>query len=318
MVSRLLQSDEGPLRRRPCARGRSTSREGLGLHIKDIAWLSPTSIVVLHPIGGPALPGPHRLRRRRTRRHRRPVGDPRGPDHRPGRHPEPRAEHVRADTDQPDRPVRPVRRRHRHRAGRSPASATSGSPQGARRCACVARRYGVGWAPCPRCSRRRPTCCSAGAAWAAGSPGRPLCAALSRRPARHRLPRPGPTRCPTGLAPALGVRGVRRGRPSHGARAQGATDARTGPAAVGACWPPPPARRHRTDPVVLVPVPSRTSTRPRPRARPDVRDHPPGRPAAVGLAGGTSWSPGCSRCARESSTSRASTPPSVRPTWPAR
>ena len=49
VVSRLLQSDQGRVEEALPARQVGVD-EGLGLRIKDIAWLTPTSIVVLHPV----------------------------------------------------------------------------------------------------------------------------------------------------------------------------------------------------------------------------------------------------------------------------
>ena len=51
MVSRLLQNAEGRVVDAQDAR-QVDVEDGLGLPIRDIAWLTPTSIVVLHPIGG--------------------------------------------------------------------------------------------------------------------------------------------------------------------------------------------------------------------------------------------------------------------------
>lgn len=50
VVSRLLLSDTGRVVDALPAR-QVDVEEGLGLRIKDIAWLSPTSVVVLHPVG---------------------------------------------------------------------------------------------------------------------------------------------------------------------------------------------------------------------------------------------------------------------------
>jgi hypothetical protein len=50
VVSRLLQTPEGEFDKALRAR-QVDVEEGLGLRIRDIAWLTPTSIVVLHPRG---------------------------------------------------------------------------------------------------------------------------------------------------------------------------------------------------------------------------------------------------------------------------
>lgn len=50
VVSRLLQDDEGRFAKALAAK-RVDVEDGLGLRIRDIAWLSPTSVVVLHPVG---------------------------------------------------------------------------------------------------------------------------------------------------------------------------------------------------------------------------------------------------------------------------
>ena len=50
MVSRLLQTQQGLFAGALDAR-QVDVEEGRGLRIKDIAWLTATSIVVLHPIG---------------------------------------------------------------------------------------------------------------------------------------------------------------------------------------------------------------------------------------------------------------------------
>lgn len=54
VVSRLLQDDDGKVVRALPAR-QVDVEGGRGLKIRDIAWLSPTSIVVLHPIDAPRL-----------------------------------------------------------------------------------------------------------------------------------------------------------------------------------------------------------------------------------------------------------------------
>ena len=180
MVSRLLQDAR---RARWSARSRpsrSTSRTGSAGEIRDIAWLSPTSIVVLHPVGRRALPGPQRVGRRRARRRRRPVADPRRPGHRPGRDARPAAEHLRDHAATEDLAlidlVRALARRPRGRAGHhQPRLRRLVHRSATARLARRGPRRGL--VRCPRPARRRAVdLLLGGRCVGCARPGRPLCA----------------------------------------------------------------------------------------------------------------------------------------------